>query len=76
MRKIRKRLKTTIAMLTLIATVIETGFSSVAVYAADVITDDPTEINIDIDDSVVTNDAVVEDDVQVDSVVVQDEPGI
>ena len=46
MRK-RNWLKTTIAMLTLIATVLETGFSSVSTLAAEITTEDGIVVNTD-----------------------------
>ncbi|MBR1909298.1 MAG: hypothetical protein IJ821_01795, partial [Lachnospiraceae bacterium] len=47
MRKRRNWLRTTIAMLTLIATVLETGFTSVSTLAAEITTEDGIVVNTD-----------------------------
>ena len=47
MKKRRNWLKTTIAMLTLIATVLETGFSTVSTMAAEITTEDGIVVNTD-----------------------------
>ena len=45
--KKRNWLRTTIAMITLIATVLETGFTSVSTLAAEITTDDGIVVNTD-----------------------------
>ena len=66
MRKRRNWLKTTIAMLTLIATVLETGFSSVSTLAAEIQTEDGIIVNNDaIEDSYVDSDAGNSDDLSI-----------
>ena len=47
MRTKRNWLRTTIAMLTLVATVLETGFSSVQTFAAEITTEDGIVVNND-----------------------------
>ena len=72
MRTKRNWLRTTIAMLTLVATVLETGFSSVQTFAAEITTEDGIVVNTDAVDEA-SQDAESGDDLQID--VVRDENG-
>ena len=66
MRKRRNWLKTTIAMLTLVATVLETGFTSVSTLAAEITTEDGIVVNNDaIEESNVDADAGNSDDLSI-----------
>lgn len=67
MRKRRNWLKTTIAMLTLIATVIETGFSSVSTFAAEITTEDGIVVNNDAVEDAVDNGENGDLDISVES---------
>ena len=66
MRMKKNWLKTTIAMITLVATVIETGFSSVTTFAAELASDDGLVVDIDPNEEVLTDDASPVDELQDD----------
>lgn len=74
MKRTKHWLKKTIAMLTLVATVIETGFSSVSVYASVLTKDSSTDAVITSDSDVLTE-AGQEDGYLTDDTLKQGDPG-
>lgn len=75
MKKRSNWLKKSIAMITLVATVIETGFSSVATYAAVLNTDDGIESSIESADDVLTEGSSSQDDVKIEVISGEEEQG-